>query len=63
MSTDQGNTWSYKSTIPNIIYSLAVDPENPDNIYAGSFGNVYRTSDAGNNWKACSIPCHHMPRA
>jgi photosystem II stability/assembly factor-like uncharacterized protein len=60
VSSDQGNTWTYRSTVPNIIYSLTVDPENPDIIYAGSFGNIYKTTDAGNDWKTCSLSCHHV---
>lgn len=60
VSTNQGISWSYKSTVPNIIYSLVVDPNDPSIIYAGSFGRLYRTTDAGNDWKSCSLNCHYI---
>lgn len=36
---------------------LAVDPENPDTVYAGLYGEgIYRTVDGGKNWKRISPP-------
>ncbi len=60
VSTDQGLNWNYRSTIPNIIYSMAVDPADPGIIYAGSFGRIYKTTNAGIEWKACSVASHHI---
>jgi photosystem II stability/assembly factor-like uncharacterized protein len=35
-------------------FTLTVDPSNPDVLYAGGFGNVFRSSDGGASWKTGS---------
>lgn len=32
------------------VYSLAVDPTNPQTVYAASEGGLYKSTDAGENW-------------
>lgn len=63
-STDGGDTWMPTNTglvagvLPSgeviwSIYALAIDPANPDVVYAGTgFGGVFRTTNAGENWTA-----------
>lgn len=65
-STDGGENWSSASkslvtdqvnyvTFNFGISSLAVHPTNPDIVYAGSSGNLYKTTDAGLNWAQLNV--------
>ena len=63
-STDQGESWS-PTGAPSIAgvppWSLAVDPNNPDLIYAASNyhqGRFYKSDDGGDNW---SIKANGLP--
>ena len=61
-SSDQGETWLQKAQgITAVsISSIAVDPRNPNNIYAGSpEGYLTRTSDGGLTWQ--DSPVHSWP--
>ncbi len=59
-STDAGKTWSYAGLRDtHTIAALAVDPHNPDVVYAASMGHVFRgnaergvfkTTDGGKTW-------------
>ena len=53
-SDDAGDHWSRISPeghkdIKNI-ESIAIDPQNPDVIYAGTWHLAWKTDDGGNNW-------------
>ena len=60
-STDAGATWKYAGlSETHQISSLAIDPRNPNIVYATSMGHVfapnsergiYKTTDGGKNWK------------
>jgi photosystem II stability/assembly factor-like uncharacterized protein len=53
-STDGGKNWqkisSSNSEIHNI-ESIAVDPKNPDVVYAGTWHLAWKTDDGGANWR------------
>lgn len=53
-STDAGNTWTLispaGSTEIHEVESLAVDPANPDIVYAGTWHLPWKTNDGGQNW-------------
>ena len=53
-STDGGKNWqkisSSNSEIHNI-ESIAVDPKNPDVVYAGTWHLAWKTEDGGANWR------------
>ncbi len=62
-----GASWEYKdSGLPkdgdgdaDMIYSLAIDPNNHLTLYAGTWGDgAFRTTDGGESWQAinCGIP-------
>lgn len=65
-STDNGMTWSHiNQGIQNgaIVYTIAVDPQNSQNIYIGTrgpdsyntppwYGVVYRSTDGGTTWNS-----------
>src|SRR5258705_3016398 len=58
-STDNGAQWSSMNVGSTPVYSLAVDPSNENNVYAGgnygpSFGGVYKTVDGGAVWQITS---------
>lgn len=57
---DGGQTWSkYKIIISSIkakIYSLAIDPHNPDIIYYATDKTLYRSVDNGKSWSTKPIP-------
>jgi len=45
-SSNGGNSWQKSSTYCEG-YSLTLDPSNPDTIYAGYIGNIYKSTDGG----------------
>lgn len=52
-SLDGGATWTkyYTSSPQPLLYSLAIDPANPQIIYAGTQGKgAYRSDDGGEHW-------------
>lgn len=59
-STNGGISW--QSTGPGLCYmidSLALDPTNPDIVYAGSHGGgVYKSTDGGANWTPMNTGIH-----
>lgn len=59
VSTDAGETW--REVYPplkgeNACYSVAIDPINPDVVYAGTEGSVIKSTDAGQNWATVLAP-------
>jgi len=62
-STDGGENWEAKNKtsaeaiIPAVdILSLAVNPQNPNNILFGTAQNgIYKTTDGGENWSAVNF--------
>jgi photosystem II stability/assembly factor-like uncharacterized protein len=53
-STDGGATWqAVNASLPKYeIYALAIDPQTPATIYAGTYDGVYKSTDGGDNWVA-----------
>ena len=56
-STDVGASWKNVFTEPVVfptavsrITALAVDPKNPNVVYAGAWGRVYKSMDGGGQW-------------
>jgi photosystem II stability/assembly factor-like uncharacterized protein len=55
-STDAGRTWKAQNTgLPSTdgrtgVWSLAVDPENTQTVYAAANGGLYRSQNGGNAW-------------
>jgi photosystem II stability/assembly factor-like uncharacterized protein len=50
-SLDSGATWSLSGLLDKTIDSLAVDPNNPNVVYAGtSQGDVFKSNDGGSSW-------------
>lgn len=54
-STDAGDSWNYRSKLPNYVYCLDIDPNNSNIIYAGSFGVIYKSVDSGLTWQEHDI--------
>jgi photosystem II stability/assembly factor-like uncharacterized protein len=57
-STDGGKTWSIKRTGMKYtdVYSLAIDPERPNVIYAGTYeGGMYKSMDGAESWAHMSV--------
>lgn len=66
-STDGGNSWTDVSSgisqTNNYVYSLAIDPASPDQIYAGCRQGIFKSTTGGSSWTninngvryACSI--------
>ena len=55
-TTNGGDSWNYVSIgLPiqpwlSIVTSLAVDPSNPETVYAGTLGGVFKTTNGGTSW-------------
>ena len=51
-TTDGGASWKPINTgfVARFVLALAIDPVNPEIIYAGSDRGVFKSTDGGNNW-------------
>jgi hypothetical protein len=54
-SIDGAATWNEVGSISDNIYSMAIDPTDPDIMYAGGIRHVYKSTDGGANWSSCSL--------
>ena len=56
MSTNAGDEWKkiQSTSMPVNVDSLAIDPEDTNTIYAGTFWRAYKTTDSGKNWRLIS---------
>jgi photosystem II stability/assembly factor-like uncharacterized protein len=52
MSTDGGRTWQPAGLSGANVDALAVDPEHPEILYAGTAEGLLKSSDGGNTWRA-----------
>ncbi len=51
-TSDAASNWSNDNygIRSNVVTTLAIDPQNPTNVYAGSFNGPFKSSDSGRNW-------------
>lgn len=54
-SLDNGASWNETGSIPYYVYSMAVDPIDPDIVYAGSYLSVYKSINGGVNWTSYAV--------
>jgi photosystem II stability/assembly factor-like uncharacterized protein len=52
-SSDGGKTWGTANAgLTNLdMYALAIDPHNPQTLFASTFGGVFRSSNGGQSWQ------------
>ncbi len=59
-SSDGGDTWEKIDLLTppgsTLIYSVAVDPKDPNNLYYGTSTTFYRSANAGLNWVPKKLP-------
>lgn len=64
-SDDGGRTWfDYKLLLKpgrTKIYSFAINPKNPNEIYYSTATTLYKSSDDGKNWRTKSLPSKRAP--
>jgi photosystem II stability/assembly factor-like uncharacterized protein len=48
---DGGDTWPQKWSIGEPVYSLSIDPFNPQILYAGTYVGFYASSNGGDTWE------------
>jgi photosystem II stability/assembly factor-like uncharacterized protein len=53
-STDGGNSWTASGNSLNVgaVNALALDPDTPSTVYAGTSQGVFKSTDGGNSWIA-----------
>lgn len=59
-STDGGASWQRRAYLSDFIYCLAVDPANPDVVYAGSNAKVFKTTDGGTVWTSRPVSGYNI---
>lgn len=62
---DGGYSWDLIS-LPvepgyHYVYCVAVHPQIPDTVYAGSFTSLFRSDDAGDSWEDIGVPPPDLP--
>ncbi|MFT4663757.1 MAG: photosystem II stability/assembly factor-like uncharacterized protein [Gammaproteobacteria bacterium] len=71
-STDEGKTWNatglnWSPSDRSIIFSLTIDPENNNKLYATTTNGIYRSVDGAKTWDrvydGCSLETIHKPGA
>jgi photosystem II stability/assembly factor-like uncharacterized protein len=55
-SVDGGHTWQSAGLTREVILALAVDPEKPASVYAGTDAGLFTSTDAGASWRAMEGP-------
>ena len=56
ITTDCGSTWTQSRTgLSGKVYTLAVNPNNNQMVYAGTNSGVFKSTDAGATWSATSL--------
>lgn len=57
-SSDGGATWTKATGIPEgiISFRVAVDPSNPNVVYAATGGGLFRSADAGRSYENVALP-------
>jgi len=53
-SSNRGERWEAGQLRGVDIYTLVLDPVQPETIWAATSKGIYRTLDGGNNWQACN---------
>jgi hypothetical protein len=54
------NQWTPIGPFGGSARALAIDPQNPDTVYAGTSGGVFKTTNCGTSWKiAGGTHCTH----
>lgn len=53
-STNGGESWELQSYIPEYIYAIAIDPNNPSILFAGT-RYMHKSVDSGKSWKDYQI--------
>jgi hypothetical protein len=49
-TSDMGTTWTQQG-VPNLFYrDVAIDPANPQHVFAASFAGVFASTDGGITW-------------
>jgi len=54
-SRDGGATWQKTNLNSPQIFSLLIDPQDPNVLYVGGAGEVHQSSDGGESWKANAV--------
>lgn len=63
-SIDGGNTWTQTGLTHNVtqqtrITDLYINPSNPNIILASTYGGIFRSTDAGQNWTSVKLGSHN----
>ena len=59
-SQDQGSSWERRGRAGDYLFSLAVNPTDPDRLYGGSSGKIYRSTDGGATWDSAAVGDYYI---
>jgi len=60
-STDGGASWQATGLTNLLVQALAIDPQTPTTLYAGTYGGVFKSTDGGARWQATGLTDHLVP--
>jgi photosystem II stability/assembly factor-like uncharacterized protein len=60
-SSDGGATWQSAGLMRSTVYGLALDPEEPATLYAGTDAGLYMSADAGGSWRSLGAALEDVP--
>jgi photosystem II stability/assembly factor-like uncharacterized protein len=55
-TTDGGSSWIPTGAFETPVMTLAIDPQNPKNLYAGNANGIFKTADGGGTWSTQVLP-------
>ena len=62
-STDGGASWRAIGLQGSAVTALAVDPEQPTNVFAGTYGGIFKSTDGGASWRPAGLAGKRVVRS
>src|SRR5580765_6895033 len=59
------NVWSSIGPFGGFAHAIAIDPQDPDTVFAGTTGGIFKTTNGGTSWKLANsgLPAGYIARS